>query len=84
MRLLKFTIISISLLVFTSLNAQDGLVAHWSFDTIIFNQFIEGFQLLGAAIINIFLIFLYPILGILEIKKAKKEMRRNRDRNGSC
>jgi len=41
MRQLKFTIISISLLVFTSLNAQDGLVAHWSFDTIIFNQFID-------------------------------------------
>ena len=41
MKLAKFVLILCNLLVFTLSNAQNGLVAHWSFDSISNNQFID-------------------------------------------
>lgn len=41
MKLAKLVLILCSLLVFTLSNAQNGLVAHWSFDSISNNQFVD-------------------------------------------
>ena len=42
----------------------------------ILNQLKEGFTLISAALINLLIIPLYPIIGILAIIKAKKEVER--------
>ena len=41
MKRIKILFIFLNLLIFTISNAQNGLVAHWSFDSITNNQFVD-------------------------------------------
>ena len=43
---------------------------------LVFNQFIEAFKLIIAIPINLLSIFLYPILGVIAIIQAKKDMKK--------
>lgn len=43
------------------------------------DQIIKGVSLIGASVINTLLFLIYPIIGILEIRKAKKMLLDNKD-----
>ena len=47
----------------------------------ILDQLKEGFTLIGTALINLLIIPLYPIVGILAIIKAKREVAKHNSKN---